>query len=122
MGMYASVERFYGVCFEQDSEESERFVNDEDEDEDVVGSPAWCLTNASPYDPPHEGLNFSTFGHVDCPGYFIMIAGTRQRGDDWAPLALKPLTLQDDAPLKAYCAKWNLAFEEAHWFVVPNYG
>lgn len=119
MGMYASVQRFYGICFEQESVESECF---DDEEEEVVGSPKWCLSNASPYDKPHEGLHFSCFGHVDWPGYFIAIAGTVTRGDDWAPLELKQLSLQDDAALKAYCAKWNLPFTEANWFVVPNYG
>lgn len=120
---HAGVIVFYGICYESESEGEAKFHSDDGGETEGVNSPAWMAANL--HQESREGVEVVRYGHYDCGGRAVAVAGTVIYGGSWTPLKLKPRAMlgsRGGKAIRAYCEKHGLPWSKPKWWAVPYYG
>lgn len=120
MGRAATATVFYGIAYDYETPDADRFTGaDDDTPED--DSPAAMVYYGEPKGCRVRAI---TYGGGDLNRYAIAAAGTVTRGRDWqaTELRFKEPPADADDVLRAWCEKRGLTYRKPRWFVVPYYG
>lgn len=119
MGSRAQVSVYYGLWYEAESADAEKFAVGGRDPERTETDPA-----ALAYWGSRTPVEVVDGGHHDLPSRGLAAPGTVRRGYGWQPVDLSVLVVPDGADelLRAYCQTHGLTWHPPRWLALPYYG